>query len=71
MVAREVGGDVAPGAVRFGKAVEEDDGRMRRIAADRDVEVDAGGKSEALQLGHVSLPRGAPDLAGGRYGLHR
>ena len=41
MVAREVGGDVAPGAVRFGEAVEEDDGRVGGIAADRDVEVDA------------------------------
>ena len=36
--------DLAPGAVRFGKAVEQDDRRVRRIAGQRDIQRHAGAK---------------------------
>ena len=39
--------DLAPGAVRFGKAVEQDHGRIRRIAGKRDVERDPGARAQS------------------------
>ena len=50
MVLGEVGDLVAPGAVQFGKAVEQDDRGVRGIAGDRDIELDAGGQGHTLQL---------------------
>ena len=44
--------ELAPGAVRFGKAVEEDDRRLRRAPAERDVEGDAGRQRDAADFGH-------------------
>lgn len=57
MVAGEIGDHAAPRAVRFGKAVQQDDRRVRRVAGDRDVELDAGGQRDTGQrhVGHHSL----------------
>ena len=44
--------DHAPGAMRFGEAVEEDDGGILWIARQRDIERDAGAEAELAELGH-------------------
>ena len=44
--------DLAPGAMRFGKAVKQDYGRARAIAGQRNIERDAGAQRNAPKLGH-------------------
>jgi hypothetical protein len=43
--------DLAPGAVRFGKAVEQDHRRCRGVAGKRDVEGDSGAERDPLEFG--------------------
>ena len=44
--------DLAPGAVRFGKAMEQDDRRVCRIAGQRDIQSHSGAQRNAPELGH-------------------
>jgi hypothetical protein len=41
---------VPPGAMRFGKAMEQDDRRVRRVAGESDVEIDARRQRNARKL---------------------
>ena len=58
----EHGGDFGPGAVRFGEAVEQDDGRGIGRAGERDVQRDPGREGEAALFGHKQLT--VPGTAG-------
>ena len=61
MVPGEIGDDVAPRPVRFGKAVQQDDGRMTAMPRDLDVELDAGRKGDTVErVGHCLSPDVAP-----------
>ena len=56
MVAREIRHDAAPRPVRFGKAVQQNDGRLVARTGDLHVQVDAGGECDAVEgVGHGML----------------